>query len=156
MYNTEEEVARKAEQMLQVSLRNQTASFKDHVNRRDGDPSLKEATASARLKQYGSVRAGTKKKFMRSLAIKMARHGFIQHFGVNVVRAGGHRSRKRPKSTTYSFKAHVMSMPAKPFINQAVDNSRVVDFVMQNVTRIRGEEILVNIKKIMEQPGSTR
>lgn len=154
MYNTEKEVGKAAERMLQSSLRQRTSSFRDHVNRNPNDPSLKDATAMATVKQYGTVRNGTKKFYFRKLSIKMARHGFIQHFGVNTVRAGGSRTRRRPHSTTYRFGAHVMSMPAKPFINQAVQNSGVVDFVMQNVTRIRSEEILINVRQILEHPGS--
>lgn len=149
MYNDEQQVAKRAEQMLEGALRSKTASFKDHVNRQEGDVSLKDATAKATVKKYGSKRAGTKKSYMRSLSIKMAKHGFVQHFGVDGVRSGSTRTRK-PNDTTYSFKSHVMKMKAQPFINEAVESSGVVDFVMSEVTKLRSEELLFEVKKIME------
>lgn len=150
MYNNEKEVAQKAEQMLEAALRNKTSGFKNHVNRQAGDVSLKNATAKATVKKYGSRKNQNLNYFMRSLSIKMPRHGFIQHFGVDGVRAGGSRTRTKPKNTPYSFKSHVMNMKATPFINEAVDNSGVVDFVMENVTKIRSEELLFEVKKILE------
>lgn len=150
MYNNEQEVARKSEQMLESALRRKTTSFRDHINRREGDPSLKDATAKASLKRYGSVRRGNRQFFMRSLSIKMGKHGFIQHYGVDKVRSGGTRTRQKPKETTYSFKSHMMKMRAQPFINEAVESSGVVDFVMTEVTRLRSEEIMVNVRQIME------
>lgn len=142
------QVAKKAEQMLEASLRSKTSSFKDHINRKEGDKSLKDATAKASVKKYGDRKSG--KAYMRSLAIKMARHGFIQNFGVDTVRAGGTRNRQRPRQITYSFKSHTMQMKAQPFINEAVEKSGVIDFVMEQVTRIRAEELLYNVKKILE------
>ena len=41
-------------------------------------------------------------------------------------------------------------MKAQPFINSAIENSGVVDFVMENVTKIRSEELLFEVKKILE------
>ena len=150
MYENELQVAIKAEQMLESALRSKTSSFADHVNRKDGDVSLKNATANAKVKQYGSVRNGTKRRFMRSLAIKMARHGFVQHFGVDTTRNGGTRTRTRPQNITYGFRSHVMKMKAQPFINDAVEKSGVINFVMENVTKLRSEELLFEVKKILE------
>ena len=50
MYNNEKEVAEKAEQMLEASLRSKTSSFADHVNRREGQASLKDAAAKSTVK----------------------------------------------------------------------------------------------------------
>ncbi len=47
MYNTELEVAKKAEQMLEAALRQKTSSFRNHINRNPEDKSLKDATAKA-------------------------------------------------------------------------------------------------------------
>lgn len=151
MYNTELEVAKKAEQMLEAALRQKTSSFKNHINRNPEDESLKDATALATIKRYGSKKKGNNVMYMRRLSIKMARHGFIQHFGVDNTRSGGTRTRKKPKEITYSFKSHVMNMRAKPFINEAVENSGVIPFVMENVTKIRSEELLFEVKKILEK-----
>lgn len=150
MYNNEREIGKKAEQMLEASLRQKVSGFRSHVNRSDDSKSLKDATARARLKKYGSRRNGNLTHYMRSLAIVMPRHGFIQHFGVDKVRAGGTRERTKPNTITYGFKSHVMKMNAQPFINSAVDSSGVVDFVMENITRVRSEELLVEVRRILE------
>lgn len=149
MFKDEREIGKKAEQMLEDSLRSKTASFAHHINNTN-TPSLKEATAKARLKKYGLVRAGTAKYYMRSLAIKMARHGFIQHYGVDTIRQAGKRTRQQPTETSYSFKHHRMNMKPKPFINKAVEDSNVVDFVTSNITKLRSEEILINIIRELE------
>lgn len=150
MYNTELEVAKKAEQMLEAALRQKTSTFADHINRNPEDKSLKEATAKATVKRYGSKKNGNNVAYIRRLSIKMARHGFIQHFGVNNTRSGGTRTRKKPQEITYSFKSHIMNMKAKPFINEAVEKSGVIPFVMENVTKLRSEELLFEVKKILE------
>ena len=134
--------------MLQSSLRSKTSGFKDHVNRKDGDVSLKDATAKARTKKYGNRKTG--KVYMTSLSISMSRHGFIQHFGVDNTRSGSTRNRTKPRNITYSFKSHVMRMKAQPFINEAVKQSGVVGFVMENVSKLRSEELLIEVKKILE------
>jgi len=143
MYRNEEQVARKAEQMLETSLRSKTSSFADHVNRKSGQKSIKDAAAVSKVQKYGP------NFYMRSLSIKMPKHGFIQNAGVDTTRTGGSRKRNEG-NTTYSFKSHIMKMPAQPFINEAVDSSRVKDFVMNEVTRIRSEAVIVNVKRILE------
>ena len=150
MYKTEKDVADKAEQMLEASLRQKTSGFQNHVYRNNNEVSLKDATAKANVKKYGLKRNNNQVFYMRSLAIKMARHGFVQHFGVDGIRAGGTRVRTKPNNITYGFKSHVMKMKAQPFINSAIENSGVVDFVMENVTKIRSEELLFEVKKILE------
>ncbi|QWA38890.1 hypothetical protein [Chryseobacterium sp. ZHDP1] len=143
MYRNEEQVARKAEQMLETSLRAKTSSFADHVNRNSKQKSIKDATAVSKVQKYGPS------FYMRSLSIKMPKHGFIQNAGVDTTRSGGSRKRSEG-NTTYSFKSHTMKMAAKPFINDAVDSSGVKDFVMVEIARIRSEAIMVNVKKILE------
>lgn len=150
MYKDEREIAKKAEQMLESSLRSKTSRFANHVRGAD-EVSLKDATAKAKVKKYGLVRNGTAKYYMRSLGIKMARHGFIQHYGVDTVRQSGERTRKKPKETTYRFRHHIMNMKPTPFIDSAVDDSGVVPFVLENVTKHRSEEILVHIKRTIEK-----
>lgn len=150
MYENELQVARKAEQMLESALRQKTSGFAEHLNRPVEQVSLKDATAKAKVKQYGRVKNGTKARYMRSLSIVMEKHGFVQHFGIDNTRDGGTRTRKIPKETTYSFKSHLMNMKAKPFINQAVESSGVVPFVMENITKLRSKELLFYVKKVLE------
>jgi hypothetical protein len=149
-YNNEKEIAIRAEQILGTALRSKTSSFADHINRREGEPSMKDAIAKSTVKPYGKVRNGTKKFYFRSLSIKMAKHGFIQNAGINTTRSGGTRTRHNPRETTYGFKSHIMKMNAQPFIDEAIESSGVKEFVMSEVTRLRSEEIVVNIKNIVE------
>ncbi|MCT4236782.1 hypothetical protein HZP42_10330 [Elizabethkingia anophelis] len=150
MFTDEFQVGRRAEQMLETSLRSKVSSFADHINRNEGDDSIKDATAKATVKRYGNRRSGNQKMYLTKLSIKMGQHGFIQHFGVDTTREGGTRTRNIPRVTTYSFRSHFFRIQAKPFINQSVEESNVVDFVLQNLTRLRSEELFVEVKRIIE------
>lgn len=44
-----------------------------------------------------------------------------------------------------------MKMKAQPFIDRAIDESGVVPFVLREVTKHRGEELMLLIKKFMEE-----
>lgn len=148
-YRDELAIAQKAERLLTNALQNKTNSFADHYrSKQEDNTSIKEAHAKAKVKRYGRKRDGNQKIFMRSLAIRMARHGFVQHYGVNTVRAGGERKSK--KGTPYRFTAHYFRMEAKPFIDKAIEQSGVADFVAENIAQLRadafGEELLFNLK----------
>ena len=104
---------------------------------------MKDVTAVSKVQKYGT------NFYMRSLSIKMPKHGFIQNAGVDTTRSGGSRKRNEG-NTTYSFKSHTMKMAAQPFINEAVDSSGVKDFVMTEIARIRSEAVMVNVKRILE------
>lgn len=153
MYKDERQIAKKAEEMLQAALRQKVSGFKQHAHRTPDaeQKALKNATAKARVKKYVMVREDTAQLYMRSLAIKMDRHGFVQHYGVDTIRADGYRKRNKPKTTEYGYKAHHMNMAARPFIDRAIDESGVVPFVLREVTKHRGEELMLLIKKFMEE-----
>lgn len=150
MFTNEKEIADKAVQMLNQSLNEKTEGFAEHLNRNEKDTSMKDSFSKATVKRYRSGRGGSQEFYFRSLSIKMAKHGFIQHFGINAVRSGGTRTRKKPRTISYGYQAHPMEMEGQPFINDAVDTSGVVDFVLTEVTKIRSEEIIVNVRKILE------
>lgn len=153
MYKDEREIGKKAEQMLQDALRQKVSGFKQHATGRVEEvlKRLEDATAKARLKKYGLVREGTAQYYMRSLSIKMEKHGFVQHYGVDTIRADGHRKRNKPKTTEYGYKTHYMKMKAQPFIDSAISQSGVVPFVLREVNKHRGEELMLLIKKFMEE-----
>ncbi len=150
MYTNEREVARKAEQMLETALRNKTGGFKSHITG-NGKSALKDAEVKAKVKKYGLVKNGTARYYMRKLSIKMERHGFIQHYGVNTLREGTKRTRQKPRITTYNFETHHMNLKPTPFIDSAIESSGVVPFVLREVTRLRAVEVMVGIKQFMEQ-----
>lgn len=148
---TEWEVAKQAEKKLTQALRDATSGFKRHITQNPADKSIHDAKAKAKTKRYGSRATGDIRHYVRSIAIQMPRHGFIQHFGVETYRQGGTRTRQNPTQTTYSFKTHLMQMEPRPFIDAAIDRSNVVPYVMENLARLRGEEILVGIKTQFEK-----
>ncbi len=149
-FNNEKQVADAAVRKLESSLRSKTSRFADHYRNYPQEKSMKDATAYATVKKYGKGR-GTIKRYMTRLSIRMAKHGFIQHFGVNNLRESGSRTRKHPKETTYNFSAHYFNMKPTPFINSAIKQSGVIDFVMENITRLRSEEILLDLKQFIER-----
>ncbi|MBB1542944.1 MAG: hypothetical protein HG446_000340 [Flavobacteriaceae bacterium] len=137
-YRDELEIAQKAEQMLTGAIRNKTNSFADHYNgKKEDEPSLKQASAKSYVKKYGRKKDGNQQIFLRRLVIRMARHGFVQHYGVNSLRAGGFRKSKLGNS--YHYDAHDMEMRAQPFIGDAIKQSDVVEFVSQNVAELRAK-----------------
>lgn len=150
MYKNEKELAAKAEQMLETSLRRETKRFARHV-KGENKTSIREATAVAKTKKYGLVREGTDKHYIRKLSVKIAKHGIIQHYGVNTIRRGGKRTRKKPYETTYRFRHHRLNIKPTPFIDKAIKNSGVVPFLLKNITKIRSEEILVDIVSFLEE-----
>ena len=147
----EREIAKKAEEMLTSSLKSKTQGFANHIKKKENESSIKDAFAVARVKKYGIKKNSTQKYFMKTLSIRMAKHGFVQHFGVNTLRAGGIRKREIPKSTTYNFKSHMMNQKPRPFINEAVRQSGVVDYVAEKIGESRAElltnEITIGLRR---------
>lgn len=150
-YIDEQYIADQAEQMLGRALQNHTKTFEEHYSRKEGAVSLKDAHAKASTKKYGRKRDGNQKIFLRSLAIKMARHGFVQHYGVDTIRAGAERKREKPRSISYFYEAHQFKMREKPFISDAIQQSGVVDFVSTKIAELRGkeyaEELVFNLSR---------
>lgn len=145
------EIAKKAAKMLSAALRSKTGSFAEHVNRPADKASLKDSEAVSRLKKYGLVKNGNKQFYLRAVSIKMPKHGFIRHYGVNHRRAAGQRTRKDPKITTYSFKDHMMNQTAKPFLTQAIDTSGVLPYVTNAIAENRANEVAQNIVVTLRQ-----
>ncbi len=155
MYKDERDIARKAEEMLETALRRKTSGFKAHYYRTADEEAkaLKKAKAKAKVKKYGLVKDGTAKHYMRSLGIRMDRHGFVQHYGVDTLREDiKGRTRHKPRTTTYGFKTHAMKLKARPFIDSAIAESGVVPFVLREVTKHRAEELMLHVKRYMEKP----
>jgi hypothetical protein len=147
----EQEVANNAKQKLQSALRSKTSGFKAHIQNAK-TKSLNEATATANVKKYGKKKDGNQLFFMRSLSIKMERHGFIQNYGVkDRTRSGGSRTRTSPKDTTYNFRTHVFNMKAQPFINDAINESGVIPYVQENISAIRLTDIALYVKASLEE-----
>lgn len=155
MFRNESEIAYRAELMLTQAIQDKTGNFADYLNRVESEASIKDASAVATVKKYGTSQSGTEQLYFTKLAIKMGKHGFIQHFGINTTRSGGTRTRKRPRNISYSYRSHPMVLEGKPFINDAVDTSRVVDFVTSEICRLRSERIFATVRQLLENRSST-
>lgn len=153
-YRDELAIAKQAEQMLTSSLKNRTSSFASHYKKKEGEVSLKDAFAKSVVKRYGKKKEGNQQIFMRRLVIRMARHGFVQHYGVDTIRAGGFRQRTKPKSILYHYKGHPFEMKATPFLDETIRQSGVIDFVIDNISRLRAdtfaEELIFPIKNFTQ------
>lgn len=141
-FQNERQVADQAKRMLETALRSKVSSFGQHTS--GNKVSIQDVSAVAKVSNYEN------KSYMRSLSIRMGKHGFIQHYGVDITRTGGIRKRKKPRPLTYNFSSHYFKMKPTPFINTAVEQSRVIDFVMENIIQIRTEEIFFDIRRILE------
>ena len=149
----EKEIGKKAATLLRGSLQGEVSTrFGGHLS--GGKASLQAATAVARMR-YSKRADGTKQAYLKGIAIKMPRHGFIQHYGIESsrVRAGGTRTREKPKQTTYFFRAHLYSkgIKEKPFIDEAIEASEAVAYLAEELPKQRGEELLIFIKQQLEK-----
>ena len=135
---------------LTSALRQKASSFADHVSRDPDKKSLKDAEAIARTKKYGLVKNKTQTYFLRAIVIKMEKHGFVRHYGVNSQRQAGSRTRRIPRTTTYHYRQHRMNQKAKPFLDSAIEGSGVVQYVAQKVAESRAniitEEISISLR----------
>lgn len=133
-------IAEKAEQMLTKALQNETKSFKEHYYG-DKKNSLKNAEAKARIKEFVSKDANFQKVYFNKLILKMGRHGFVQHYGADIVRAGGKRTRKTPRTIDYYYQPHKYFLKPTNFITRAIEQSGVINYVAENIAKERAEEL---------------
>lgn len=49
------------------------------------------------------------------------------------------RNRENPKPKNYFYLPHQFKMKSRPFINDAVANSGVIDFVSKNIAELRSK-----------------
>lgn len=147
---TEKKIGDKAALMLQNALRSSAGRFGSHLR---GDKHIKDVEAKSRVRN-SKRQDGTKQPYLRGVAVVMVRHGFVQHYGIEVgrIRKGSERTRRKPKETKYSFRSHRYSkgMKAQPFIDEAVKNSGAVEYIARELPKVRGEELLVYVKKYLE------
>lgn len=146
-YNShaEKEIALRAEKMLSAALRSKigTLGFKQHIS----SSSRKSVSEAFGLSDYkiGKGKDGDLRYYMNRLSMVMEKHGYIQNYGDNGVRSGGTRTRTKPQNTTYSFKTHVWKLPPNDFIEPAIRQSGVIEYVLNSLTEVRGEAIVADL-----------
>lgn len=139
----DKQIGTQAAGRLSAALRGKTRSFTTHYN--GGTEKLISSKAVARFKSYGLTRNGTKSTYLRAISIRMPKHGYIRHYGVDINRNSGSRTRTRPKNKTYHFKNHMMKQRPRPFLDEVIQRSRVVEFVSEKIAEQRGAEIAQNL-----------
>ena len=158
-FRNEKEIGKKAEQLLQSSLRSTAqGSFKEHYLKTDeGKKRIRDAAVKAVVRKYKFSKKlnlpNNEKEiyFLNVIKIEMMKYGFIQHYGIDNIRAGGFRHRETPRSIDYHYKPHQVNMKATPWIGVALERSEIIGFISTEVSKIRGEEILLMIKKSIEK-----
>lgn len=145
-FQNERQIADRARQLLGSKLRSRAEAFQQHVNSRQGS-AIKDVETVAAVRNY--TKDGVTKSYFNSLSIKMGKHGFIQNFGVEGQRKGGMRRRKKPHSISYNFTAHYFKLKAVPFINQAIEQSGVIPFVLENVMKVRTDGFFLETRNIL-------
>lgn len=144
-FQNERQIADRARQLLGGRLRSRATAFKQHAN--GSGTAIKDVEAVASVRMF--TKDGTTTSYFNSLSIKMGKHGFIQNFGVETQRKGGIRRRKKPKSISYNFTAHYFKLQATPFINEAIEQSNVIPFVLENVMKVRTDAFYLETRNIL-------
>lgn len=145
-------VAERARHMLESALKSEIKTFKTHYrnshNKAHKDKNkapIKELKVIARTREgkvEGSL-TGAKKIYFNSLVLDIGKHAFIQNYGTgNTIRSSHDVNRLRPKPITYKRKYHDYDLPATKFIDRAIINSGVVEFVAKEIGEIRGHQVL--------------
>ena len=141
-------IAKKAEQMLIRALQNETQSFKEHYYG-DKKNSLKKAKAKSKTRKFVSKDGNFQKVYFNKLILKMGRHGFVQHYGADIVRAGGKRTRKTPRTIDYYYQPHKYFLKSTNFITRAIEQSGVINYVAENIAKERAEELQFHIGRFI-------
>lgn len=161
MNYTEEQIGKVAKRLLEDALLMEVASlFGEHyyqkeVNSRfskhirgNNKKEIRELEVYPTYKNY-TYKDGRKKKFLKQVRIRLERHGFVQHYGIErfTLRDGGYRTSTRGKS--FTIKPHKMREGMKPklFIDKAVKESGIAEYVTKKITEYRGQDIVISISE---------
>lgn len=147
----EEEIGYKAAAMLQSALRNETSRFSRHI--RNKEESLQNTQAVPRFRTSERIE-GYKQQYLKGIAIKMHRHGFVLHYGIESgrLRKSHERTRHKPRETKYRVEAHLYRKGQKeqPFIDKVVNDSQVLEYLATAISQARGEEIATYLARGLE------
>ena len=136
----ERKIALKCEEMLTSSLRGKVSGLALHLSGKKNSMSTARAESNfTRAKQ----KKWADQDGFRMLSIVMDKHGFIQNFGVNRVRAATDK--------TIWKSSHQFNLPRTPFILDAVKNSGVLEYAISEMGKVNAEYALLNIKYILEK-----
>lgn len=164
----ERAIAKRAVQMLQAALAPGVSSFKDHIrtgSATDNDktrPPLKDYKVIARTKKGNIPNSDgqLQKWYLNSLVLKIGKHGFIQNYGAETLRASNTVQRLQPQATEYERKYNQYDLDSTEFIDKAIKSSGVVEYLAKEIGEIRGYEVLRSMLQRMAEnvnkSGSSR
>lgn len=149
-FSNERAVGNSAASRLTASLKSNIRSvgFKAHANNAKDD--LMGYTKAIAVVHDQVNTLGETMPYLNKIVFRMPNHGFIQHYGTTTIRQNGRRTRKKPETKTYNFAAHYYNIPAKNFIDRAIRNSGIIDFVLSEITELRATDILVSLIRSMQ------
>lgn len=154
-YKDEREVAKKAEQMLTSALQNTARkNFKEHyLGSKEKTERMRDAVAKSVVKRYTHRLDDVSKEvkrdyYLRAIKVRMHRSGFVQHYGANTIREGHWRTYKKVSAFV---KPHDFKLPAKPWIDEAVDTSNIKNFISYEISKIRMKDVVAFIKNSLEK-----
>lgn len=140
MAQTEKEVGREAAKMLKSKLK--SAITTSGLSLKNDKDSIGRATTSYRMVRGEPTQ-------LKGIVVIMPRHGFIQSHGVDTTRTSHMMTTKKGKSVTR--KQHSFKMKKTPILQNLLADNTIVDFVADEITRLRGEEIVLKIKEFLEE-----
>lgn len=145
--NKERKIAKKAQRKLQASFDSEFDNFKNHYQgKRDAQ---NKPLADSKIKYRGrnwTSPQGDRIYYLNKIVIKMPKHGFVQHYGVDDRLRAAHKvNRERPRPITYNRKEHYYDLPAHEFIDTALENSGVVEMIAKEISEIRGYDVLTRM-----------
>lgn len=161
MNYTEEQIGKVAKRLLEDALLMEVASlfgehyyqremksrFSNHI-RGNNKKEIRELEVYPTYKKYTYI-DGRKKKFLKQVRIRLERHGFVQHYGIEprTVRAGSSRISTLGKE--FSIEPHEIRKGMKPklFIDKAVKESGIAEYVTKKITEYRGQDIVISISE---------
>ncbi|MGP2569948.1 hypothetical protein ACT4R9_05690 [Ornithobacterium rhinotracheale] len=144
----EKRIGDKAADMLQRAIRSEVRTFKSHMHQQEKN--LKNTKALG----YGHDWVGKLGDTMFELdgiKLNMPRHGYVQQFGINAsskgrgVRKRHKVERKIPRFTKYYRGRHYVEMDANQFISRAIEKSRVVNFLLQELVKVKGKRVFIGM-----------
>jgi hypothetical protein len=142
-------IAKKASEILERSFRNEIkAQNFHHLSSAEAEKitTLSQAITEPRmLKKYPWM--------MHGIALKMPKHGFVLNYGYKGLRDSHTVKRLKPRKTEYEIKTHPFALKAHPFIDKAVINSGVLDYLAKELPSLKGERILSVMKYTIENGG---
>lgn len=145
--NSEIKVANKAVKLLQGEFDKKFKGFKSHFKgeRNAKNKPLSDSKISRKGKNW-TGKKGDKIYFLNKIVLKMSKHGFVQHYGVdNRLRSRHEVKRTAPKATTFLRHYHNYNLPAHEFIDSAVQESGVIPMVAKEISEIRGYNVMQNL-----------